>query len=78
MGTLVGTVFTCPMHCAQFDIATGEALAGPVPHAPGNEPAPPKTRRLLANVGMLMEHIQTQAIRTYATKVDSGKVCIAL
>jgi nitrite reductase/ring-hydroxylating ferredoxin subunit len=78
MGTLVGTVLTCPMHCAQFDIATGEALAGPVPHDPGNEPAPPEIGRLLANVGMLMEHIQTQAIRTYATKVDSGKVWIAL
>ena len=78
MGTLVGTVLTCPMHCAQFDIATGEALAGPVPHDPGNEPAPPKIGRLLANVGMLMEHIPTQAIRTYPTKVDSGKVWIAL
>ena len=27
---------------------------------------------------LLMEHIQTQAIRTYATKVDAGKVWIAL
>jgi nitrite reductase/ring-hydroxylating ferredoxin subunit len=78
MGTLVGTVVTCPMHCAQFDVATGEALAGPVPEDSGNETAPPKIGRLLANVGMLMEHIQTQAIRTYATKVDSGMVWIAL
>ena len=78
MGTLVGTVLTCPMHCAQFDMATGEALSGPVPHDPGNEPAPPKIGRLLANVGMLMEHIRTQAIRTYETKVESGRVWIAL
>jgi len=78
MGTLVGTVLTCPMHCAQFDIATGEALAGPVPHDTGNEPAPAKLGGLLANIGMLMEHIQTRAIRTYATKVESGKVWVAL
>jgi len=38
MGTLVGTVLTCPMHCAQFDIATGEALAGPVPTTQATSP----------------------------------------
>ncbi|HEX7509613.1 MAG TPA: Rieske 2Fe-2S domain-containing protein [Polyangia bacterium] len=78
MGTLVGTVLTCPMHCAQFDVATGEALAGPVPHAAGNEQAPPKLERWLGTIGMLMAHVHTQEIRTYETKVESGMIGIAL
>ena len=32
MGTLDGSILTCAMHCAQFDVTTGEALSGPVPH----------------------------------------------
>jgi nitrite reductase/ring-hydroxylating ferredoxin subunit len=31
MGTLDGNILTCPLHYAQFDITTGEALSGPVP-----------------------------------------------
>lgn len=34
MGTLDGYILTCPLHYAQFDITTGEALAGPVPPDP--------------------------------------------
>ena len=34
MGTLDGTILTCPMHCAQFEVTTGKALAGPVPRDP--------------------------------------------
>lgn len=30
-GTLDGTILTCPLHFAQFDITTGEALSGPLP-----------------------------------------------
>jgi 3-phenylpropionate/trans-cinnamate dioxygenase ferredoxin component len=34
MGTLDGYILTCPLHFAQFDITTGEALCGPVPPDP--------------------------------------------
>jgi nitrite reductase/ring-hydroxylating ferredoxin subunit len=34
MGTLDGYILTCPLHYAQFDITTGEALSGPVPPDP--------------------------------------------
>jgi nitrite reductase/ring-hydroxylating ferredoxin subunit len=33
-GTLDGPILTCPLHFAQFDITTGEALSGPVPPDP--------------------------------------------
>jgi nitrite reductase/ring-hydroxylating ferredoxin subunit len=34
MGTLDGYILTCPLHYAQFDIRSGEALSGPVPPDP--------------------------------------------
>ena len=76
-GTLDGSIITCPMHCAQFDVTTGEALSGPVPHDLGNEILPPKTATFLKNVGMLMQHVRTESIGTYKTKIESGWVLIA-
>ena len=78
MGTLEGTILTCAMHCAQFDVTTGEALSGPVPPYLGNETPPPRTGAFLKNVGMLMQHIRTESIGTYKTKVESDWVLVAL
>ena len=35
-GALTGWILTCPLHYAQFDIRTGEALSGPAPKAPAS------------------------------------------
>ena len=78
MGTLDGTILTCAMHCAQFDVATGEALSGPVPAYLGNEALPPRTGAFLAQVGSLMQHIRTESIGTYRVRVDSDWVLVAL
>jgi nitrite reductase/ring-hydroxylating ferredoxin subunit len=78
MGTLDGTIITCPMHCAQFDIITGEALSRPVPAFLGNEILPPVTKAYFKNIGMLMKYIRTESIATYKTKVEAGWVFVAL
>ncbi len=78
MGTLDGTILTCAMHCAQFDVTTGEALSGPIPRDSGGEVPPPRMAQLLQNVAMLMEHIRTRSIRTYETKLESGIVWVGL
>ncbi len=78
MGTLDGSILTCAMHCAQFDITTGEALSGPVPRDFGGEVPPPRMAQYLQNVAMLMSHIRTRSIRTYETKVEFGMVWVAL
>jgi nitrite reductase/ring-hydroxylating ferredoxin subunit len=76
-GTLDGKLVTCAMHCAQFDVTTGKALSGPVPADLGNESLPPRLATFLQNVGMLMEHVRMESIRTYETKVESGWVHVA-
>jgi nitrite reductase/ring-hydroxylating ferredoxin subunit len=77
-GTLEGSILTCPMHCAQFDVTTGEVLLSFVPPYLGNEIPPPRTRAFLRNVGMLMQHIRTEPIGIYKAKVESEWVWVAL
>jgi nitrite reductase/ring-hydroxylating ferredoxin subunit len=78
LGTLDGSILTCAMHCAQFDVTSGEALANPVPAYLGNETLPPRTGAFLKNASMLMQHVHTQSIVTYKTKVEAGWVLVAL
>lgn len=75
-GTLDGNILTCAMHSVQFDATTGEALSGPVPRDFNGEKPPPRMGQYLVNVAMLMEHIKTNSIRTYETKVESGVVWV--
>ena len=76
-GTLDSKIVTCPMHCAQFDVTTGEALSGPIPADMGNESLPQALAAYLQHVGMLMKDIRTESIRTYETKVEAGWVHVA-
>jgi nitrite reductase/ring-hydroxylating ferredoxin subunit len=78
MGTLDGSILTCAMHCAQFDVTTGEALSGPVPPYLGNEMPPPRTAVFLRNVGALMQYIRTEPIATHKAKVESDWVWVEL
>jgi nitrite reductase/ring-hydroxylating ferredoxin subunit len=77
MGTLDGKFVTCAMHCAQFDVTTGQALSGPVPADVGKESLPPKLAAFLQRVGTLMQDIRTESLRTYETKVEAGWVYVA-
>jgi len=66
------------MHCAQFDVTTGQALSGPVPPYLGKEPVPPRTAAFLHNVGVLMQGVRTETIRTYPVQVLGDWVWIDL
>jgi nitrite reductase/ring-hydroxylating ferredoxin subunit len=77
LGTLDGKIVTCAMHCAQFDVTTGQALSGPVPADMANETPPPRLAAYLQHIDMLMKNIRTESIRTYETKVEAGWVHVA-
>ncbi len=78
MGTLDGSILTCAMHCAQFDVVTGEALAGPVPAHLGDAAPPPRLGAYLTQIGALMQHIRVEPIAVYQTVVEDGWVSVAL
>jgi len=78
LGTLRGTILTCPMHFAQFEITTGEALSNPVPRDFGKEAPPPRIARFLQNIGLLMSHVKTCSIRSYEIKIEAEKILVGL
>ena len=78
LGTLEGYIITCPMHKAQFDITSGEALSGPVPPNLGDEPIPEGIGKYLQYIGMLMSHIQTCDLKTYRVKVEGNAVKVEI
>ncbi|HXZ26254.1 MAG TPA: Rieske 2Fe-2S domain-containing protein [Nitrospiria bacterium] len=76
LGSLHGYILTCPMHHAQFDITSGEALSGPVPANLGNEPVPPGIGKFLQYIGMLMSHITTCNLKRYPVTVENGVITV--
>lgn len=78
LGTLDGSILTCALHCAQFDVTTGEALSGPVPPYLGTDVPPPRYVAFLTNVDKLMQHVRMESIGTYPVKVDGEWVMVAL
>lgn len=77
-GTLDGKILTCAMHCAQFDLTTGETLSGPVPSDLGSEELPPRVEKYFQDVGMLMHQIRTHPLHTYEIRVEAGSVMVAV
>ncbi|PKM98083.1 MAG: naphthalene 1,2-dioxygenase [Elusimicrobia bacterium HGW-Elusimicrobia-3] len=66
-GALTGWILTCPLHYAQFDIRSGEALSGPAPKAPDSKHPDPADPALA-----------TRSLRTYPVKVENGVVYVDL
>ena len=66
-GALTGWILTCPLHYAQFDIRSGEALSGPAPKAPLSRHADPADPAL-----------KTAGLRTWPVKTEAGGVFVDL
>lgn len=66
-GALTGWILTCPLHYAQFDIRSGEALSGPAPKAPASRHPDPSDPSL-----------QTKSLKTWPARTEGGLVYIDL
>ena len=66
-GALTGYILTCPIHYAQFDIITGEALSGPVPAAPASKYEDPEAPQLT-----------THGLKTYPVTVEGDSIMVEL
>ncbi len=64
-GALTGWILTCPLHYAQFDIRSGEALSGPAPKSPESghpDPASPA--------------LATAGLKTWPVRLEAGAVLV--
>lgn len=64
-GALTGWILTCPLHYAQFDIRSGEALSGPAPAAPASVHPDAKDPAL-----------HTKNLKTWPVKIGNGIVLV--
>lgn len=62
-GTLNGYILTCPLHFAQFDITTGEALIGPVP-----------IERIKNSISMVNDKMKD--LKTYKVKIEKNEIFV--
>lgn len=66
-GALTGWILTCPLHYAQFDIRSGEALSGPAPKAPDSKHTDPSAPSL-----------KTTGLKTWPARLQGGSVFVDL
>ena len=75
LGTLDGTIVTCPMHHVQFDVTSGEALNGPVPvHI--DEPLPRGWAEYLTYFGTLMQYTNVCNVKTFVVAIDGADIFV--
>ncbi len=77
MGTLDGTIATCPMHHVQFDVTTGEALSPVVPHDFSGPAPPAELATYLQRIAELMNHIDVCNIATHPVLVRGDSIQVA-
>jgi len=77
MGTLRGTIVTCPMHASTFDVVTGKKLSGPVDaKIEGADRLPPAFRAYMQRIGELMAPIRTYDLQVFPARVDGARILV--
>jgi len=66
LGTLEGYILTCPLHFAQFDITTGEALNRPVADASSFEPI--SVPEMITNINTYPVLVEGQTVSVDVSK----------
>ena len=77
MGTLDGTIVTCPMHHVQFDVTTGEALNLPIPEYI-DAPLPAPWAHYINHIAFLMQHVDVCDITTFRVETDGETIQVEI
>lgn len=79
MGTLKGQTVICPLHFAEFDIATGKKTKEPIVESfPDFDKLPEDMQKYLQYVQKLIAPVKTLDMQTYPVKVDGDKILIRI
>ena len=73
-GTLSGYVLTCALHFGQFDVRDGSVLSWPVDLYRGEEPLPPRARRVLEVEHRLQQKIRVDGLATWPVRVTGEAI----
>jgi len=79
MGTLRGTIVTCPMHASTFDVATGKKVSGPVDaQIEGADRLPPAFLAYMKRIGELMAPVRTYDLEMFPVRVDGTRILVSV
>jgi len=71
MGTLEGTIVTCPLHFSRFDITTGRKISGPVEaQIEGMDQLPPSFIAYAKRMADIMAPVKTYDPLVFPVRVD--------
>jgi nitrite reductase/ring-hydroxylating ferredoxin subunit len=75
-GTLEGTVVTCPLHAAQFDVTSGQSLRGPqmMMSQEVMQKMPVEMLAWMKKTGEILSEIQVESLKTFKVSVEGNTV----
>ena len=75
-GKLEGSVVTCPLHGAKFDVTTGRNVGGPQMRMPPElmQKIPPEIVAMFQRTGEIVSEIEVHPLKTYKVNVKGGSV----
>ena len=77
-GSLEGSVVTCPLHGAQFDVITGKNLRGPQLGMPQEmmQKLPQELIQMFKRTGEILSEIQAEPLKTYSVSVQGNSIIV--
>jgi nitrite reductase/ring-hydroxylating ferredoxin subunit len=77
MGTLEGTIVTCPLHFSRFDLKTGKKVSGPVnAKMEGMEKLPPEFLKIMGHMMEIMAPVKTYDPQVFPVKVQGLAILV--
>jgi nitrite reductase/ring-hydroxylating ferredoxin subunit len=77
MGTLMGTIVTCPLHFSRFDVTTGKKVSGPVEaKLEGMDKLPPSFLAYAQRVAEIQAPVKTYDLQVFQVRVDGPRIIV--
>ncbi len=77
MGTLNGTIITCPLHFSRFDVTTGKKISGPVEaKIEGAEKLPPEFQKMMVHMAEIMAPVKTGDAQIFPIRIDGPRIFV--
>jgi len=77
MGTLTGTIITCPLHSSRFDVTTGKKLFAPVEaQVGGANRLPAEFQAYMRRIAEITAPIKTYDLQVFPVRVDGPRIFV--
>ena len=79
MGTLQGTIITCPLHFSRFDVTTGKKISGPVePELEGMDKLPPSMLAYAKKIAEIQAPIKVYDLQKFLVRIEGSGIFVEI